>query len=243
MGWTNAQFTGTLVIPTGATSGARVVVDGDTGAILIYDADGVVIAEVSPDVDPDGQNPGGFWTRGFQTPDPIYSFLGGGLVVMGPIPSSVCDEHGYLIYQTDSTFSPQYAALTMSSGVPDDTYNPARVQLVAQNGQVPQAYVDGGSIADRADLNVTGMLRTNGHVMGTTTISPVANTPTSATVSYGFAMPGSTFRGYATANTTGIGSSVRGVAVTGVTSTQMQLWVYRTNTNNTNIFWEVWADD
>lgn len=38
MGWSNDQFTGTLVIPTGATSGARIELNGTTGRIEVYDA-------------------------------------------------------------------------------------------------------------------------------------------------------------------------------------------------------------
>lgn len=38
MGWSNDQFTGTLVIPTGATTGARIEIDGLTGRIEVYDA-------------------------------------------------------------------------------------------------------------------------------------------------------------------------------------------------------------
>lgn len=231
----------TLVLPWGRTTGTRIVLDGVNGRILIYDANDVVIAEISPTIDPDGNTPGGFWTRGFQSPDPIYSFLGGGLVVMGPIPETVCDEHSYLIYQTDSGFSPQYAASTLSSGVPDSTYNPARLQLVGQDTQWPQAYIDGGSIADRADLNVTGVFRSNNHTFGRVTITPVANTPTSTTVNFGFTMAGTVFRGFATANTTVIGSTVQGVAVSSVGATSMLVWVYRTNTTNTNVDWEAWS--
>lgn len=241
MGWSNSQFDGTLVIPTGATTGTRIVLNGETGQILVYDENDIVIAEMSPIVDPDGQNPGGYWTRGFQTPDPIYSFLGGGQVIMGPIPESVCDEHAYLIYQTDSGFSPQYSASTLSSGVPDSADNPARLQLIGQNGQEAQAYVDGGSITDRADLNVTGVLRCNGHLFGQVTITPVAGVPTSTSVSFAGAMPGTTFRGFATANTTVIGTQVLGVAVSSVNSTGLLVWTTRTNATNTLVNWEVWA--
>lgn len=38
MPWSNDQFTGTLVIPTGATTGARVEINGTTGRIEVYDA-------------------------------------------------------------------------------------------------------------------------------------------------------------------------------------------------------------
>lgn len=37
-GWSNSQFTGTLTIPDGATTGARIVLDGTTGIITVYNA-------------------------------------------------------------------------------------------------------------------------------------------------------------------------------------------------------------
>jgi hypothetical protein len=43
MGWSNDQFTGTLVIPTGATTGARIEIDGATGRIEVYDAANVLV--------------------------------------------------------------------------------------------------------------------------------------------------------------------------------------------------------
>lgn len=48
MPWSNDQFDGTLVIPTGATTGARIVLDGDTGVITVYNASDQAIAIVSP---------------------------------------------------------------------------------------------------------------------------------------------------------------------------------------------------
>lgn len=43
MGWSNDQFAGTLVIPTGATTGARIEIDGTTGRIEVYDAADVLV--------------------------------------------------------------------------------------------------------------------------------------------------------------------------------------------------------
>lgn len=43
MPWSNSQFDGTLTIPTGATSGARIVLDGTTGRIEVYDASDALV--------------------------------------------------------------------------------------------------------------------------------------------------------------------------------------------------------
>lgn len=48
MGWTNDQFAGTLTIPTGATSGQRIVIDGTTGTITVYDGNDFIVATISP---------------------------------------------------------------------------------------------------------------------------------------------------------------------------------------------------
>ncbi len=52
MGWSNDQFTGELVIPTGATTGARITINlNQDGAIKVYDAANTLIAEISPSAD------------------------------------------------------------------------------------------------------------------------------------------------------------------------------------------------
>ena len=52
MPWSNDQFSGTLVIPTGATTGARVEINGTTGRIEVYDANDDLAYVI------DGQIPG-----------------------------------------------------------------------------------------------------------------------------------------------------------------------------------------
>lgn len=50
--WSNDQFTGELTIPTGATTGARITINhNQDGAIKVYDASNVLIAEISPSAD------------------------------------------------------------------------------------------------------------------------------------------------------------------------------------------------
>src|SRR4051812_46618113 len=65
MGWTNTNVD-TLVIPTGATTGARIVLDGVTGVITVYDASNNVSAEISSVPGP---------TTGIMTEDIDGSFL------------------------------------------------------------------------------------------------------------------------------------------------------------------------
>lgn len=63
-------------------------------------------------------------------------------------------------------------------------------------------------------------------------VTPTANTPTAVAVS-GYDVDGANFLGYATAVTSVIGTTVHGVAVTSVTGTGLNVWVYRTNTTAT----------
>jgi hypothetical protein len=50
--WSNDQFIGELTIPTGATTGARITINkNQDGAIKVYDASNVLVAEISPSAD------------------------------------------------------------------------------------------------------------------------------------------------------------------------------------------------
>lgn len=55
MGWDNS-FQTIIILPSGATTGARIVLDGESGTELIYDADNELIASIAPDfaTDPAG---------------------------------------------------------------------------------------------------------------------------------------------------------------------------------------------
>jgi hypothetical protein len=74
---------------------------------------------------------------------------------------------------------------------------------------------------------------------GFATVTPVANTPTSVTLTGFGPLTGNNFYGFVTAQTTVIGSTVQGVAHTNVTASSITVWVYRTNTTNTNLDWMI----
>ena len=71
---------------------------------------------------------------------------------------------------------------------------------------------------------------------GGVSITPVANTPTAAAVSYTLSGAG-TVAAFATANTAVPGSQVLEVSVASVTSTGMNVMIYRTNTTVTTVYW------
>lgn len=98
------------------------------------------------------------------------------------------------------------------------------------------------------NTTIGGVLSAPNIATGTVTITPTAAyTPTSTLVT-GLNVAGSTFRGYATANTTvpgyrasasPPGAGVTGVSVSSVTSTGLTVWVNRENTTATTVNWMV----
>lgn len=113
----NNQVIQYLVIPSGATSGARIVIDGINGVILVYDSNNALIASVapSPGTDPTGQ----IWVAGFGAyDDPThmnYSQLyNGDLFLNTPLDSAaggtgVEDSRGPVANQpVTHVFSPAY---------------------------------------------------------------------------------------------------------------------------------------
>ncbi|MFE1949933.1 hypothetical protein ACFW9D_05625 [Streptomyces sp. NPDC059524] len=101
----------------------------------------------------------------------------------------------------------------------------------------------------QGNTTITGKLTAGNMATGSVSITPsAANTPTSMTVTYA-ALAGTTFRGYATANTTVPGvraptgnAGVTGVGVSSVTSTSMLVWLNRENTTATTVNWQVIAE-
>lgn len=77
---------------------------------------------------------------------------------------------------------------------------------------------------------------------GTESITPVANDPTSKTVTFPVAFPaGATIRVFTTPNTAYPYSSVRLTSVTDQTNTSFKLWIYRVNNTSTQINWVAYA--
>lgn len=95
-----------------------------------------------------------------------------------------------------------------------------------------------GEVATKAklDLIIPGRLTQ----AGVTRVVPVASTPTSVQVTFATPFP-SAPHVVATAHTTVIGSTVKGVSVTDVTTTGFKVWVYRTNTTGTYVSWQAFA--
>lgn len=95
-----------------------------------------------------------------------------------------------------------------------------------------------GEIATKAklDLAIPGRISQSGMVR----LAPAANTPTSLWVPFPTPFP-SAPHVLATPVTDFVGSQVKGVSVTDVSTSGFRLWLYRTNTTGTSINWQAFA--
>ena len=93
-----------------------------------------------------------------------------------------------------------------------------------------------------SDLRISGGIRAGNWKYGRVDITPVANTPTSTSVS-GFNLQGSgATLGYVTTVSSVPGTSVQESSVSGVSPSGMTIWVYRTNTTTTSLDWMMWRN-
>jgi hypothetical protein len=76
--------------------------------------------------------------------------------------------------------------------------------------------------------------------VGITSITPVANVPTSKTISIG-PLTGTNFFAQVTAHTSVPGTTVLGVGYDSESSTSIRLWLTRTNNTPTNLSYMVWG--
>jgi len=89
------------------------------------------------------------------------------------------------------------------------------------------------------NTTVDGLLSAKSIVTGSVSITPVANTPTSVNVT-GLNLPGTVHRAFVTAQSAAPGTVVE-CSATSVSATGLTIWVNRTNTTNTNIWYLVIA--
>jgi hypothetical protein len=115
--------------------------------------------------------------------------------------------------------------------------------VVTGNESVSGSAATAGNMTIGGTLNVTGTLSQGGKAVqlknriwsGQIDITPVANTPTSAALSFGTTLDGTVFRAQATYQGTAPGSLVLGVGVGVASATSVPVWVYRTNTTSTRV--------
>ncbi|MET9479888.1 hypothetical protein [Streptomyces sp. NPDC006638] len=200
-----------------------------TGGIQLVDAAGDVLAEAIADFH--GQS--AFVAYDTRGGDEYYASLAAGNVSFGLNGVTEVQDEARIAYNRISE-TDIYELLLSSGNAP----GLSRAQINMYSESAPSAgdrLID--VLADKVDI--LGLLTARNISFGSIVITPsAANTPTTAAVT-GLTLPGTTFIGVATAATAVPGTSVTGVGVTGVTSTGMNVWVSRTNTTNTTVYWMV----
>jgi hypothetical protein len=99
-------------------------------------------------------------------------------------------------------------------------------------------------LTTRGQLLVVGYVSTGypRRVVGQVSITPVASTPTSTTVTYPSLGGSGGISAQATANTSTAGYRVIEVSASSVGATSSLIWLYRTNTTTTGVFYTIERD-
>ncbi|MGW5582789.1 hypothetical protein [Streptomyces sp. NPDC003857] len=215
-----------------AADGARVEISQDAQALRVYATDGTLLAELGPE----SSGGGGLWTRGLQDPYNMSAFLGSGELAFRPVENGLVDTPASVTYDTDST---QYADLILTSGNLAPTDKPARILLeTVFAGGDPYVYVTGAQ-SNQCNMDVNGIFTSLNIAYGVVSITPsAANIPTSVPVS-GLGLKGTNFYAQATASTSAVGTSVTGVGATNVSANGVTVWLTRSSTVATPVFWMV----
>jgi hypothetical protein len=243
-----------------AASGQRITLnEGSLNKILVYDASGNVIGELSS---------AGLTVKGSN----------GSLLVLDPNATypnlrltTASGTNSAVINVVENT--PGSANLGMNSGpfvdpvdslnykwrtfMGNDFYVAERVNtsnLVASGGRMALSKntasltsgSGGGTVAlgsgtatvTASDVRVAGVLRADNISKGSASVTPTPNSPTPITLSGGN-IPGNNFYAFVTANTGFPGTVVTGVGFTGVSSSGMTIWVTRTNNQTTTVHWMI----
>ena len=197
-----------------------------TGAMKLTDADGEVLAEMTADFN--GMS--GFVAYATRQDQEYYAALSAGDLHFGVTGETDTANEGRVSFSLPDE---RLFELMMSSGSATGI-SASQINLYSATG-----IAAGDSHADITTdrVNIFGLLAANNLVWGVDTITPSAsNTPTSLTIN-SLNLPGSSFYGLATASSSLPGTAVTGVGVTNVTSSSITLWLTRTNTTPTPVFW------
>ncbi len=233
-----------LVLPWGATSGNRIILDSDDGSIKVYEGN-TLVAEMGFAVGPANNEPGFItWDRsgtGYYTLHSDYFIQFGNVNAQG---GNGPDVPAYIEVGYGPGLS-EPSTLRLGSGFigPND-FASALVELVSGGDAArprPKVTVlgSGSGATANADLAVTGFLTSGTERVGRATISvTVANTPVSATVTYP-AMITATLEAFATVNSAN--PLTAAASVTTITTTSATVWLNRTTVGSSVVHWQVKA--
>lgn len=91
-------------------------------------------------------------------------------------------------------------------------------------------------------IRAAGVLKADNIAIGSTTITPVPNKPTSVTLTGGH-VKGANHRAFVTPVTSVPGDQVLGVGVTGVSESGLTIWLHRSNSTKTSVNWMITGED
>lgn len=222
-----------------AASGARVTLDT---AMKLYNDDGDLLAEAVPDTADLGYpNDCGFVAFNTVGIGRYWAMLSRGFIRFGregldyPWPPLI--DH----YVSGGVVS----VLELTSGTAGPTAGLGQAYLTMVGSQdngttPPKIQIHGDASGSRCDLSVNGLFTANSMVTGSMNITPsAANTPTSVAVT-GLNLPGTVHRAFVTAQSS-VPGTVTEVTANNVTANGLTLWLSRTNTTTTNIWYLVVA--
>lgn len=233
-----------LVLPYGATSGKRIVIDSDDGSIRIYGSNDELFAEMT--LGAGTENLAGFIS--YLVGTGYYAMLGGGRLTLSNTAANGGsyggnDAPAQLVQRNSGTNDIDPVMLDIDSGyVGTDDSISARMRLTSGGGTTPRPVVsvetDAPPAYNYADFSVSGVMSAGNIRFGEVVISTVANAVTSVTVTYP-QMQGSSFAAFVTANSAVPGSQVQEVTTDSPTATSVSVRIYRTTAVDTKVYWMV----
>lgn len=198
-----------------------------TGAVQLVDASGAVLAEMTPHLG----DRAAFAAYDERLDQRYYGALTGGDVRFGIVGVTDRSTEAALSY---SDLGDRYEALLTSGRSPESAE--ASVSLLSESAPTSE---DSSVILSGSTVVVTDLLRARSIAAGKVTITPAAaNTPTAVPVT-GLNVAGTSFQAVATPLTGVPGTTVTGVGVSALTSGGLTVWLTRTNTTPTDVYWMV----
>lgn len=223
----SAEFTDLTVI---SNDGQGNSIELENGEITITDDTGNLLAAVQFN---SNGSAAGFWTRDFAFPRNNYSELVGGTLEFGTVDG---DENTPATISFSTQGIPMNSASVFHFGPRVNAGSDrAIIELTSNSDNSSEMNLS----ADTVSIN--GVVDLENEAFGITNIVPVSGSPTSATV-MGFNLSGSSFFGWATANTSQPGDNagqVVNTTIQSITATSAVVWIHRKSTNTTGVYWLV----
>jgi hypothetical protein len=239
----------------------NVVIRGSTtedGVILLYTGSpgaGKLWASIAAaaGTDPYGNNyPAGINLTGTGSSflQLLANALDAEMLIQPPSATGHTWSNGSLTGNVSSAFAPSgNPEIRITSPTGDGKTGPAVLELIGPSSASNQAAYEvtadymqiGPAIASAVTAVIDGSFDASGAITGgnlasgQVSITPVANTPTSAAVTGLGLASGATYRATVSPVSSSPGTHVLGVSVTGVTNNGLTIWIDRNDTTSTNV--------